>query len=159
MTGANRCSRMKIKKPATENERVLATFLLVFIVYFGLDSLTSLLLTEEDISLLRYRLTLSFIAGIAAGALFYLWAKPDEVGEKKDKSYAILERALSDDEALLIEIIRENEGITQDSLRFRTGFSKSKVSALLLNLEKKGIITRERLGRTYKVFIADWIKK
>jgi uncharacterized membrane protein len=64
-----------------------------------------------------------------------------------------------EDEALLLEIIRENEGITQDSLRFRTGFSKSKVSALLLNLEKKGIITRERLGRTYKVFIADWIKK
>ncbi|NOZ59997.1 MAG: winged helix-turn-helix transcriptional regulator [Euryarchaeota archaeon] len=150
---------MKIKKPATENERVLATFLLVFIVYFGLDSLASLLLTEESLSLLRYRLTLSFIAGIAAGALFYMWAKPEEEKKQDSKSYAILERALSEDEALLIEIIRENEGITQDSLRFRTGFSKSKVSALLLNLEKKGIITRERLGRTYKVFIADWIKK
>jgi uncharacterized membrane protein len=156
---------MKIKKPATENERVLATFLLVFIVYFGLDSLASLVFTEESLSFLRYRLTLSFIIGIIAGALFYLWAKPEEeekpVEKPKvlDKSYAILERALSEDEALLLEIIRENEGITQDSLRFRTGFSKSKVSALLLNLEKKGIITRERLGRTYKVFIADWIKK
>lgn len=152
---------MRIKKPATENERVLATFLLVFIVYFGLDSLASLLLTEESLSILRYRLTLSFIAGIAAGALFYMWAKPEEAQERRglDKSYAILERALSEDEALLLEIIRENEGITQDSLRFRTGFSKSKVSALLLNLEKKGIITRERLGRTYKVFIADWIKE
>jgi uncharacterized membrane protein len=156
---------MKIKKPATENERVLATFLLVFIVYFGLDSLASLVFTEESLSFLRYRLTLSFIIGIIAGALFYLWAKPEEEEKPEekpkvlDKSYAILERALSEDEALLLEIIRENEGITQDSLRFRTGFSKSKVSALLLNLEKKGIITRERLGRTYKVFIADWIKK
>ncbi len=156
---------MRIKKPATENERVLATFLLVFIVYFGLDSLASLVFTQESLSFLRYRLTLSFIIGIVAGALFYMWAKPEEEekpGEKPktlDKSYAILERALSEDEALLLEIIRENEGITQDSLRFRTGFSKSKVSALLLNLEKKGIITRERLGRTYKVFIADWIKK
>jgi uncharacterized membrane protein len=156
---------MRIKKPATENERVLATLLLVFIVYFGLDSLASLVFTEESLSFLRYRLTLSFIIGIIAGALFYLWAKPEEeekpVEKPKvlDKSYAILERALSEDEALLLEIIRENEGITQDSLRFRTGFSKSKVSALLLNLEKKGIITRERLGRTYKVFIADWIKK
>lgn len=151
---------MRIQKPATENERVLATFLLVFIVYFGLDSLTSLLFPEESISLLRYRLTLSFVIGIAAGALFYMWAKPEGEGRKGlDKSYAILERALSDDEALLLEIIRENEGITQDSLRFRTGFSKSKVSALLLNLERKGIITRERLGRTYKVFISDWIKR
>jgi uncharacterized membrane protein len=156
---------MRIKKPATENERVLATFLLVFIVYFGLDSLASLVFTEESLSFLRYRLTLSFIIGIIAGALFYLWAKPEEEEKPEekpkvlDKSYAILERALSEDEALLLEIIRENEGITQDSLRFRTGFSKSKVSALLLNLEKKGIITRERLGRTYKVFIADWIKK
>ena len=156
---------MKIKKPATENERVLATFLLVFIVYFGLDSLASLVFTEESLSFLRYRLTLSFIIGIIAGSLFYMWAKredEEEPGRKPkalDKSYAILERALSEDEALLLEIIRENEGITQDSLRFRTGFSKSKVSALLLNLEKKGIITRERLGRTYKVFISDWIKK
>ena len=151
---------MRIKKPATENERVLATFLLVFIVYFGLDSLASLVFTQESLSFLRYRLTLSFIIGIVAGALFYMWAKPEEEKPKaQDKSYAILERALSEDEALLLEIIRENEGITQDSLRFRTGFSKSKVSALLLNLEKKGIITRERLGRTYKVFISDWIKR
>jgi hypothetical protein len=65
---------MRIKKPATENERVLATLLLVFIVYFGLDSLASLVFTEESLSFLRYRLTLSFIIGIIAGALFYLWA-------------------------------------------------------------------------------------
>ncbi len=154
---------MRLSKPKTENERLLASLLIVFIVYFGLDSIASLLLPEESLRALRYRLTLSFILGMLGGISFYIWAKPLEETKVKQvdtsKSYKILERALSEDEVTIIEIIRNNEGITQDSLRFRTGFSKSKVSAILLNLEKKGIITRERLGRTYKVFISDWIKK
>ncbi len=154
---------MRISKPKTENERLLASVLIIFIVYFTLDSITSLLIPEESLRTLRYRLTLSFIVGMSAGILFYLWAKPAEEAEQPkqsvDRSYEILERALTEDEITLLDIIRKNEGITQDSLRFRTGFSKSKVSALLLNLEKKGIITRERLGRTYKLYLSDWIKK
>jgi len=150
---------MRLSKPRTENERLLASVLLVFIIYFGLDSIFSLLRAEESLSFLRYRLTLAFILGMGSGVAFYLWASPQ--GEKPEggRGYKILERALSEDEVILVAIIRENEGITQDSLRFRTGFSKSKVSALLLNLEKKGIVTRERLGRTYKVFISDWVKE
>lgn len=150
---------MRISKPKTENERLLASVLLVFVVYFGLDSIISLFLPEESISFLRYRLTLAFILGMGAGVAFYLWAKPlEEGGKARERGYRVLERALSEDEVRLVALIRDNEGITQDSLRFRTDFSKSKVSSLLLNLEKKGIITRERLGRTYRVFISDWIK-
>jgi uncharacterized membrane protein len=71
----------------------------------------------------------------------------------------VLKKALSEDEKLLVDMISESEGITQDSIRFKTMFSKSKVSALLSELEKKDILSREKLGRTYKVFISDWLKK
>jgi uncharacterized membrane protein len=153
---------MRLRKPATENERLLATVLLIFIIYFGLDSVISLFFLGEDAVFIHYRLTLSFVIGMASGILFYLWAKPPtveaKVESKMEKSLSILERALNGDEILLLEIIKSTEGVTQDSLRFRTGFSKSKVSALLLNLERKGIISRERLGKTYKVSIGDWLK-
>ena len=37
-------------------------------------------------------------------------------------------KLLNDDEAMVLKIIAENEGITQDSLRARTEFSNSKMS-------------------------------
>lgn len=158
--------RMKLAKPKTENERLLASVLLVFVVYFGLNSLIFVLYGEEEGVAARYYMTLSFLGGMLAGIIFFLWSRPVEKKESHppfsspmERNLAILERALSEDEARILKMIAESEGITQDSLRFRTGFSKSKVSAILLGLEKNGIIYRERLGRTYKLVIADWLKK
>ncbi|MFQ6050818.1 MAG: helix-turn-helix transcriptional regulator [Candidatus Hydrothermarchaeota archaeon] len=151
---------MKLKRPATENERLLASVLLIFIVYFGLNSLISILYgLEESAMFVQYKMTLSFVVSLIIGAVFFIWAKPEVRETKRDESLSILERALNDDEILLLDIIRNSEGITQDSLRFRTGFSKSKVSAIIINLEKKGIVSRERVGKTYKVYIGDWLKK
>lgn len=44
--------------------------------------------------------------------------------------------------------------ITQDSLRFRLGWSKAKVSRILTNLDRKNIVQRERTGKTYAVFLS-----
>lgn len=147
---------MKLKKPETENERLLSSVLLVFIIYFGLNSLVPLLGEKT-----QYFMTISFLLGMGAGMLFFIYTKPKEKKEEKpiDRNLAILERALTEDEVLLLRMIKNSEGITQDSLRFRTGFSKSKASALLLNLEKNGIIYREKLGKTYKLFVSDWLRK
>jgi uncharacterized membrane protein len=60
---------------------------------------------------------------------------------------------------MIIEIIGENEGITQDSLHFRTGFSHSKLSTLMKKLEEKDLIVREKFGKTYKVYLADWARE
>lgn len=70
-----------------------------------------------------------------------------------------LKKLLSQDEATIIEIIGENEGITQDSLHFRTGFSHSKLSTLMKKLEEKDLIIREKFGKTYKVYLADWVRE
>ena len=66
--------------------------------------------------------------------------------------FSILKRALTPDETLLLEKVREvPDGITQDSLRFRLDWSKAKVSALLVNLDRLGLVQRERMGKTYRV--------
>ncbi len=157
---------MRIAKPKTENERLLASVLLVFVIYFGLNSLIFAFYGEQNSIVVRYFMSLSFLGGVLAGVLFFLWSKPRggekpraTAGSPLQRNLAILEHALKEDEVLLLRMITNSEGITQDSLRFRTKFSKSKVSALLLGMEKNGVIYREKLGRTYKVTIADWLRK
>ena len=147
-------------KLLTENERLMASVILIFIVYFGLDSLLSLVLSDESTSLVRGRLTFSFVAGMASGILFYLYSKRSSAPTDKqdmDRNIQILKHALNDDEMRIIDMVKDTPGLTQDSLRFRTDFSKSKVSALILNLEKKGIVQREKSGKTYKIFLSEFL--
>jgi uncharacterized membrane protein len=66
--------------------------------------------------------------------------------------FSIIKRALTDDETSLLEKVREVPGgVTQDSLRFRLGWSKAKISTMLTNLDRMGLVQRERFGKTYKV--------
>ncbi|MFQ6065443.1 MAG: helix-turn-helix transcriptional regulator, partial [Candidatus Bathyarchaeia archaeon] len=61
----------------------------------------------------------------------------------------------SEDEKAIIDEIRRAGKITQDSLRFRLGWSKAKVSRILINLDKMNLIQRERIGKTYNVFLTE----
>lgn len=101
---------------------------------------------------------LSITIALIAGVLVSLWIKPTRtqppVAAKTD-SLEIIKRALSDDEKAVIDEIRRAGEITQDSLRFRLEWSKPKLSRILTNLDKMNLIQRERLGKTYKVFIAE----
>ena len=54
---------------------------------------------------------------------------------------------------LSLEAIKKSGEITQDSLRFRLDWSKAKVSTILTNLDKRNLIQRERIGKTYKVYL------
>jgi predicted HTH transcriptional regulator len=153
---------MKLKKPRDENERLFTSVIIVFIVYFGLNSLIFAVF-GEDSAAVHYLMTLSFLGGMIGGVAFFLWSRPSQSNEGSisnlKKNLDVLKRALNEDEKALIEMISETEGVTQDSIRFKTGFSKSKVSALLSEMERKDIIIREKLGRTYKLFISDWLRK
>jgi predicted HTH transcriptional regulator len=153
---------MKLKKPRTENERLFTSVILVFIVYFGLNSIIFAVF-GADSAAVHYLMTISFLGGMIVGVAFFLWSRPSQSNEGSisnfKKNLDVLKRALNEDEKALIEMISETEGVTQDSLRFKTGLSKSKVSTLLSEMEKNGIIIREKLGRTHKLFISDWLKK
>lgn len=65
---------------------------------------------------------------------------------------------LPDDERKILEPVIETPGLTQIAIRDRSGFSKSKVSQTITDLEERGLLYRERQGRTYRVYPADDIQ-
>jgi uncharacterized membrane protein len=107
---------------------------------------------------------LSLVVALMVGVLVSLWLKPATKTEAPTSvvnvdELEIIKRALSEDEKLVVEEIRKAGEITQDSLRFRLEWSKAKLSRILTNLDKLNIIQRERLGKTYKVFLSEKSQK
>ena len=93
-------------------------------------------------------ISLIFAAGLGFFALLYLFRV-----QSKDKEYSIMRKALSEDEKAILDEIKKAGEITQDSLRFRLDWSKAKVSTILTNLDKMNLIQRERIGKTYNVYL------
>lgn len=89
---------------------------------------------------------LSLLLGLAVGLGTYYLLTP-----KKDEKLETIKIALSKDEKTVVNEVEKSGEITQDSLRFRLNWSKAKLSTILTNLDKMGIIQREREGKTYKV--------
>jgi uncharacterized membrane protein len=90
---------------------------------------------------------------LTAGVLVSLLVKTEPVTREVNE-LEIVKRALSEDEKAILDEIRRAGEITQDSLRFRLGWSKAKLSRILTNLDKMNLIQRERVGKTYNVFLA-----
>jgi len=61
---------------------------------------------------------------------------------------------LKEDEQKIMKLIIENEGIDQRDIVRITGFSKTKVSKILSELEKRGVIRKEQVGRRNKIYLA-----
>lgn len=73
--------------------------------------------------------------------------------EKADEKFRVLLSALNDEEKKVMKAVKEQEGIMQSTLRFRTDMSKSKLSAVLKGLEKKNLVKRVQKGKTKLVFL------
>ena len=65
---------------------------------------------------------------------------------------------LPGDERRIIEPVLDSPGLTQVELRGRSDFSKAKVSQAVSELEDRGLVYRERQGRTYRVFPGKLLK-
>ena len=71
----------------------------------------------------------------------------------------VLLRALEGDERKAVELIASKGGrILQNELVNSLDFSKAKVSGVLMNLEKRGIITKKKYGLTNCISIAEELK-
>ena len=70
-----------------------------------------------------------------------------------EEKFEILLKGLSKDEQNIIKAVKEQDGITQQTLRLRTDLHKSKLSILLDGLEKKDLIARKEKGKTKQVFL------
>jgi len=90
------------------------------------------------------------VIAIAIGFLFSFYLFKLEANSEELK---IIQKALSEDEKLIVNEIEKAGEITQDSLRFRLNWSKAKISTILTNLDKMNLIQRERTGKTYKVYL------
>lgn len=92
----------------------------------------------------------SLVFGVGLGFSTSLYLFRTQTGNKE---YKILRKALSENEKKILDEIKKAGEITQDSLRFRLGWSKAKVSTHLTNLDRRELIQRKRTGKTYKVFL------
>lgn len=75
---------------------------------------------------------------------------------KKDiikDNFEILLLGLNKDEKKVITAIKEQDGITQNTLRIRTDLHKSKLSITVTMLEQKGLIKKEKKGKTNQLFL------
>ncbi|WP_418284398.1 helix-turn-helix transcriptional regulator [Halorubrum sp. DTA46] len=62
---------------------------------------------------------------------------------------------LPEDERRILGPVIESPGITQTAVADRADYSRSKVSQTVTDLEERGLLYRERQGRTYRVYPAD----
>lgn len=79
-------------------------------------------------------------------------SKRKELGEEK---FSLVMKGLDISEQEVIKAVREQDGITQSTLRLRTAMSKAKLSTVLSDLEKKGLIARQEQGKTLSVHIKE----
>jgi uncharacterized membrane protein len=66
----------------------------------------------------------------------------------RERALKVAMMTLSKDERAVLELILRSKEIRQDKLRREVSFSKSKLSAIVNNLEKKGAITKTRYFKT-----------
>lgn len=71
----------------------------------------------------------------------------------ENERFSILLRALDPFEQKVVKIIREQPGITQNTLRLRADMSKAKLSYVLQELEKRGLIKRIQKGKTLAIYL------
>jgi uncharacterized membrane protein len=72
------------------------------------------------------------------------------LGEEK---FRILLKGLDADERKVVKAVKEQDGITQQTLRLRTDLHKSKLSIVLDGLEKKALVKRVAKGKTKQVYL------
>ncbi|MEM3126611.1 MAG: winged helix-turn-helix transcriptional regulator [Candidatus Woesearchaeota archaeon] len=80
--------------------------------------------------------------------------KKEEIQETK---FDLIARALDENERKVLEAVKEQNGITQNTLKLKTNLSKAKVSQVLSSFERKGLIKREKDGKTYSVYLIQQI--
>lgn len=75
-----------------------------------------------------------------------------KLGEEK---LSILLKGLDEFEKQILLAVREQDGITQNTLRLRVDMSKAKLSQVLSGLEKKGLIRREPQGKSLAIYVKE----
>ena len=106
---------------------------------------------------------ISFVAALGIYLLFFSTSEEailkrleDEKNMKiEEDKFSLILKALDENEQKVLKAIKEQEGVTQSTLKFRTDLSKAKVSQILTGFEKKHLVKRELKGKTYAVYLTE----
>ena len=83
-------------------------------------------------------------------------SKPDGTSVSRERMPAL--EYLPADERRVLEPVLDSPGLTQVELRGRSDFSKAKVSQTVSELEDRGLLYREKQGRTYRIYPGEPLK-
>ncbi|MHA1446360.1 MAG: helix-turn-helix transcriptional regulator [Candidatus Heimdallarchaeaceae archaeon] len=93
------------------------------------------------------------VLGLSFGVIGTIWMMRRREKRAVKKLGTIF---LSETQKKFLEIIVENGGrISQKELTTMTGYTKARVSRNLISLEQQQMITREKWGRNYRIFITE----
>ncbi len=70
---------------------------------------------------------------------------------KKFKKHKFIEKAVSPDEKIILNILKKEKEIMQEDLRKKTDWSKTKISKILRKLEAKNLIDKKPYKKTNKL--------
>ncbi len=98
-----------------------------------------------DYSVIEYTL-IALILLVIVGIIFMKYLS-------KKKEVKIVLPILKSDEKLIFEtLIKHKPGVKQKVIVIESGYSKAKVSKVLKNLQERGLLKLERIGRTNKIY-------
>lgn len=73
--------------------------------------------------------------------------------KSKEEKFNFILMGLNEDEKRVLTAIKDQDGITQHTLGIRTNLHKSKLSIIVGILEQKGLIKKEKKGKTNQLFL------
>lgn len=71
---------------------------------------------------------------------------------KSEEKLKIVHMLLDENERKVFDAITNEDGVSQQMLRYRTNLSKSMISEILSGFERRDLITRVPAGKTYSIF-------
>ena len=145
---------------------ILSIVFFIFIIYFNTSlaqqSNTLGCNVNEGCAEVQSLLTVTNIAFgffgfmLALGFYILFFNKTEDMLIKRldeDERFEIILKALDNYEKKVLKAVKEQDGITQNTLRLRTDMSKAKLSYVLQELEKRNLIKRIPKGKTLQVFL------
>ncbi len=73
--------------------------------------------------------------------------------KSENERFSLILMGLNEDEKKILTAVKDQDGITQHTLGLRTNFHKSKLSIIVGILEDKGLIKKEKKGKTNQLFL------
>ncbi len=113
---------------------ILATIILIFGIYITFFDKTTKTLLEHQKNI--------------TSAL----TENTKLQKEKDEFTAFL-AGFDEREQKVLKTIKEQDGILQSTLRYKTNLSKAMLSNILFDLEKKGYISRKDKGKSKQIFL------